>query len=159
MYTDSKVSDLLKELKPETIIGFLNQWNASRNKKQKVYFSYDSTNKSVRRVILIWQRMASRRSTTGSRSSTTWVACDVENTVPLFYELYPGSINDVAQLTCMVDKAKGYGYRNIGFILDRGYFSRKNPVHIEEQGFSYPIMVRGMKEFISGDHPEAQREV
>ena len=26
----------------------------------------------------------------------------------------------------MLVKAKGYGYRNLGFILDRGYFSRDN---------------------------------
>ena len=48
------------------------------------------------------------------------VACDSANREPLFYELYPGSINDISQLTCMIDKAHGYGYRNIGFILDRG---------------------------------------
>ena len=29
------------------------------------------------------------------------------------------SINDVFQLQFMVDKIKGYGYKNIGFILDR----------------------------------------
>lgn len=148
MYTDSKVSDFLKELKPETIIGFLNEWNASRNKKQKVYFSYDSTNKSCQAGDIDLAEYGKSKVDDGQLIINYSVACDVENKVPLFYELYPSSINDVAQLTCMVDKAKGYGYRNIGFILDRGYFSRKNLVHIEEQGFSYLIMVKGMKEFI-----------
>ena len=54
------------------------------------------------------------------------VACDSANGEPLYNELYPGSINDISQLTCMIDKAHGYGYRNIGFILDRGYFSKAN---------------------------------
>ena len=35
-----------------------------------------------------------------------------------------GSIVDVSQLQCMLDKAKAYGYKNAGFILDRGYFNR-----------------------------------
>ena len=59
------------------------------------------------------------------------------------------SINDVSQLTCMIDKAHGYGYRNLGFILDRGYFSRKNLSYMEQNGYNFLIMVKGMKEFIS----------
>ena len=40
------------------------------------------------------------------------------------------SINDVSQLQFMVDKIKGYGYKNIGFILDRGIRSVwKNSLH------------------------------
>jgi transposase len=148
MYTDSKVSDLLKNLRPETIVGFLNEWNGSRNKKQKVYFSYDSTNKSCQAGEIDLAEFGKAKVDDGQPVFNYSVACDVENKVPLFYELYPGSINDVAQLTCMVDKAKGFGYRNIGFILDRGYFSRKNLEHMEELGFSYLIMVKGMKEFI-----------
>lgn len=49
----------------------------------------------------------------------------------------------------MIDKAHGYGYRNLGFILDRGYFSRKNLSYMEQNGYSFLIMVKGMKEFIS----------
>jgi hypothetical protein len=35
--------------------------------------------------------------------------------------MYPGSINDVSQFKYMVDRAIDYNYKNIGFILDRGY--------------------------------------
>ena len=38
---------------------------------------------------------------------------------PLFYEAYPGSSNDVSQLRTMLGKITGYGYKKIGFILDR----------------------------------------
>ena len=74
---------------------------------------------------------------------------DASNREPLFYEVYPGSINDVSQLTCMIDKVHGYGYRNLGFILDRGYFSRKNLSYMEQNGYSFLIMIKGRKEFIS----------
>ena len=30
----------------------------------------------------------------------------------------------------MLEKAKGYGYKKVGFILDRGYFSRENIEYI-----------------------------
>lgn len=68
---------------------------------------------------------------------------DASNREPLFYEVYPGSINDVSQLTCMIDKVHGYGYRNLGFILDRGYFSRKNLSYMEQNGYSFLIMIKG----------------
>ena len=77
------------------------------------------------------------------------VAYGAANRESLFYEMYPGSINDVSQLTCMIDRAHGYGYRNLGFILDRGYFSRKNLSYMEQNGYNFLIMVKGMKEFIS----------
>ena len=35
------------------------------------------------------------------------VSCDSANREPLFSELYPGSLNDVSQLICMIDKAHG----------------------------------------------------
>ena len=64
------------------------------------------------------------------------------------YEKYPGSINDVSQVQFMIEKVKGYGYRNIGFILDRGYFSKENLRYMDNNGFSFIIMVKGCKEFI-----------
>ncbi len=33
------------------------------------------------------------------------------------YEKYPGIINDVSQLQFMLEKVKGYGYKNIEFII------------------------------------------
>ena len=56
----------------------------------------------------------------------------------------------------MIDKAQGYGYRNIGFILDRGYFSKKNLAYMDQNGYSFLIMVKGMKDFIRGIIEENQ---
>ena len=50
----------------------------------------------------------------------------------------------------MLDKAYGYGYRKIGFILDRGYFSKQNLYAIDKKGYSFVIMVKGMAEFVNG---------
>lgn len=43
---------------------------------------------------------------------------DFNNSEQLMYEKYPSGINDVSQLQFMVEKIKGDGYKNIGFILD-----------------------------------------
>ena len=77
------------------------------------------------------------------------IGFDVNNEEPLTYEKYPGSINDVSQLQYMISKVKGYGYNNIGFILDRGYFSKENLRFLDANGFAFVIMVKGIQDFIN----------
>jgi transposase len=77
------------------------------------------------------------------------LAFDKTNKVPLFYEEYPGSINDVSQFTFMVDKVIEYGYRKIGFILDRRYFSKENIRYLDANDYSFIIMVNGMKALVA----------
>lgn len=77
------------------------------------------------------------------------IAYDTKNAKPLFYENYPGSIADISQLDFMLGKAKGYGYRNIGFILDRGYFSKGNIRKMDEHGYSFVIMIKGMAKLVN----------
>ena len=55
----------------------------------------------------------------------------MNNRKPLFCEKYPGSIVDISQLKLMLNKAQGYGYKKVGFILDRGYFSKQNIEHMD----------------------------
>ena len=56
----------------------------------------------------------------------------------------PGSIVDISQLRYMLKKAEGYGYKKVGFILDRGYFGRENIQYMDECGYDFVIMVKGM---------------
>ena len=49
----------------------------------------------------------------------------------------------------MLEKAEGYGYRNAGFILDRGYFSEPNIRFMERNGYEFILMVKGYKELIN----------
>ena len=148
LYTDSKVSDFFRKLRPEQSVGFLNSWNKSKNKRQKIYLSYDSTNKNCQAGDIDFLEYGNAKTDASLPIFNYSVACDSANKEPLFYELYPGSLNDISQLTCMIDKAHGYGYRKIGFILDRGYFSKGNLEYMEKNGYSFLIMVKGMKDFI-----------
>lgn len=148
LYTDSKVSDFFRELRPEQSVGFLNSWNKSKNKRQKIYLFYDSTNKNCQAGDIDLLEYGNAKTDASLPIFNYLVACDSANREPLFYELYPGSLNDISQLTCMIDKAHGYDYRNIGFILDRGYFSKGNLEYMEKNGYSFLIMVKGMKDFI-----------
>jgi transposase len=149
MYSDSKVSDFLHSITADQSVGFLNEWNASRNHKEKIYISYDSTNKNSQAGALEMAEFGHAKADIGAPIINYSVAYDVNNRTPLYYEEYPGSVNDVSQLQYMIKKAQGYGYRKIGFILDRGYFSKDNIEYMDACGYSFVIMVKGMASFVS----------
>lgn len=148
IYSDSKVSDLLQSMTTEMSAGFLNDWNSARDHREKIYISYDSTNKNCQAGDIEIVEYGHAKVDAGTPIFNYAVAYDTTNREPLFYEEYPGSINDVSQLEFMLDKAAGYGYKKVGFILDRGYFSRGNIKCLDSYGYSFIIMVKGMNSLV-----------
>lgn len=148
VYSDSKVSSFLASITDDHSVGFLNAWNEGRDHREKIYISYDSTNKNCQAGDIEMVEYGKPKVDMGKPIFNYSIAYDTYNREPLFYEEYPGSINDVSQLQCMLDKAKGYGYRHVGFILDRGYFSRNNIEFMDACGYEFVIMVKGMATFV-----------
>jgi len=149
IYSDVTVSRFLSSIKREQILGFLDDWNAKRDHKQRIYVSYDSTNKNCQAGDINLVEFGKAKDEKGFPIFNLSIAFDQTNRVPLFYEEYPGSITDVSQFVFMVDKVIEYGYRKIGFILDRGYFSKANIQYMDEKGFSFLLMVKGCKVLVS----------
>ncbi len=149
IFSDSKVSELLCTMPQWCSVEFLNRWNAKRDHREKIYISYDSTNKDCQAGDIEMVEYGHSKSGHGLPVFNFSVAYDKTNRVPLFYEEYPGSIVDVSQLQYMLEKAKSYGYRRCGFILDRGYFCKENIQYMDSCGYEFIIMVKGKKRFIS----------
>lgn len=148
-YSDSTVSDFLNSVTDDQSTGFLNSWNETRNHREKIYISYDSTNKNCQAGDIEMVEFGHPKVDVGQPVFNYAVAYDTHNQEPLFYEKYPGSLNDISQLQFMLDKAFGYGYKKIGFILDRGYFSCENIQYMDKCGYSFGIMVRGMASLVN----------
>ena len=149
IYSDSTVSAFLQSVTEDQNAGFLNEWNGSRNHREKIYISYDSTNKNSQAGDVEIVEYGKPKVDIGFPVFNYAVGYDVNNREPLFYEKYPGSIVDISQLKLMLNKAQGYGYKNVGFILDRGYFSKQNIEHMDKCGYSFIIMVKGMSDLVS----------
>lgn len=149
IYSDSKVSRLLNSITKDQCIGFLDDWNQRRDHKSRIYVSYDSTNKNCDAGDVDIVEFGKAKDDKGLPVFNLAIATDKTNRVPLFYEEYPGSITDVSQFTFMVDKVLEYGYKKIGFILDRGYFSKANIQYIDENNYSFIIMCKGCKALVS----------
>lgn len=144
MYSDSKVSSFLNGVTEDQTNGFLDAWNASRGPQDKIYISYDSTNKNCQAGDLAMVEFGKAKDDLRLPVFNYAIAYDRANRVPLFYEKYAGSIVDVSQLRWMLEKAQGYGYRNAAFILDRGYFSKANIAQMDAMGYDFVLMVKGM---------------
>lgn len=149
IYSDSKVSRLLKSITKDQCIGFLDDWNQNRNHRDRIYISYDSTNKNCEAGDIDIVEFGKAKDDKGLPIFNLSIAMDKSNQVPLFYEEYPGSVADVSQLTFMVGKVMEYNYKKIGFILDRGYFSKENIQYIDENDYTFIIMCKGCKALVS----------
>ena len=94
----SSVSDFFKSITKDKSTGFLNEWNAKRNRRERIYISYDSTNKNCQAGEIELAEFGHAKTDIGSAIINYSVGYDLKNKEPLFYEAYPGSINDVSQL-------------------------------------------------------------
>lgn len=148
IYSDSKVSEFLNSLTKDQSLDFQDEWNEIRDHREKIYISYDSTNKNCQAGDVDLVEFGHPKDNQGEPIINYSVAYDTNNATPLFYEDYPGSIVDIAQLQYMLEKANGYGYKRVGFILDRGYFSKENIHYMDRCGYDFVIMMKGKKDFV-----------
>ena len=156
IYSDSTVSTFISQISVEDSVAFQNEWNGLKKKQDKIYISYDSTNKNCQAGDIDIVEFGHAKEDRGLPIFNYSVAYDCNNREPLFYETYPGSIVDISQLQLMLNKAASYGYKNAGFILDRGYFSRENIRYMDHLGYDFVIMVKGMKSFVNEKIREVQ---
>ncbi len=156
IYSDSKVGSFFKHMTDGQRVKFLNDWNTNKTKKEITYISYDSTNKNVQAGEIEIAEFGHAKDDPSKPIVNVSIGYDHANREPLFYEEYPGSIVDISELKYMADKAEGYGYKKIGFILDRGYFSRENLSYLDEKKMPFIIMAKGNAKFINGFIKKAQ---
>lgn len=149
IYSDATVSEFINQITVDDTVQFQNEWNAIKDHREKIYISYDSTSKNCQAGDIEIVEYGHAKEDKGLPIYNYSIAYDTKNREPLFYEEYPGSIVDISQLQCMLTKAKGYGYKHAGFILDRGYFSRENIRFMDKCGYDFVIMVKGMKSLVS----------
>ena len=87
-YSDSTVLDFLNSVTDDQSTGFLNTWNESRNYHEKIYISYDSTNKNCQAGDIKMVEFGHPKVDMGEPVFNYAVAYDTHNQEPLFYEKY-----------------------------------------------------------------------
>ena len=147
--SDSTISRFLSSVDRDQITSFLDAWNSERDRRERIFISYDSTNKNCQAGDLDFVEFGHAKDDDKLPIVNVSIIYDKSNQVPLFYETYPDSIPDVSQLKQMVEKLIEYDYKNIGIIIDRGYFSRPNIELMDEKGIDFLLMMKGCKTLVS----------
>ncbi len=157
--SDTTISRLLKETDTEGIELFLRSWNQLHKNSGPVYISYDSTNINTTAEGIEMAEYGHAKEDNDIPVVNYSAAYDQDRSIPLFYETYPGSIIDNTQCDVMVERAKEYGHENVGFILDRGYFSARNIKHLTKQGYAFLLMAKGNAKFVREAVEEVRIEI
>ena len=109
IYSDTKISDFLGNMTRDDSVDFLNKWNENCNHRDKVYISYDSTNKNCESGEIEMAEFGNAKVDVGSPIFNYAIGYDVKEAKPLFYESYLGSITDISQLEYTLNKIKAFG--------------------------------------------------
>ena len=160
IYSDTRISEILHEPTLPTHDLFLERWNLMHTEVEDVYISYDSTNmNSAAKGIELLEYGHSKDESSELPQINMSIGFDQNSLTPLFYETYPGSVVDKSQCEMMIKKVRRYGYKNIGFILDRGYFTMENLRYFEKNNYNYIIMAMSNVKFVQPAIEETKYKV
>lgn len=146
-FSDSTIGKLLEELKIKDMDLFIRAWVKVHAQKD-IYISYDSMNMNCVAGNLELAEYGHAKDNEELPQVNVSLGYNQTDNVPLFYSVYPGSIIDNTECTKMIERANHYGCSDVGFILDRGYFSIKNIRYFEDHGYDYVLMTKGNAAFV-----------
>lgn len=165
--SDSYISSKLlrQEITEERIIEMLRQWNRINHDDGMVYIGCDSTNFNTEAEGISLAEFGAAKDDPTKPQVNLAVAVSQADSTPLYYDLFPGSIIDLTECVQLVDQLHSFGYRNVGLLFDRGYFSETNVRELDSMGFEFMMMLREDQGYAKGlvkrhageikDHPDA----
>lgn len=148
-WDDTRILEYLKsDIDYAQIDLFITQWNKLQPEHSGIYISYDSTNMNTAADGVEMAEYGRAKDDDELPQVNISYAVNHKDATPIFYEMYPGSIIDNTQCTHMVDRAKEYGYKNVGIILDRGYFNTVNIRYFGKKGYDFLMMIKTRSIFV-----------
>lgn len=154
-FTDSTIGRLFDNMSIKDMDLFIRAW-VKMHADKDIYISYDSTNMNCVAGNLELAEYGHAKDNPDLPQINMSLGYNQTGNKPLFYSLYPGSIIDNTECEKMVERAKYYECENMGFILDRGYFSIKNIRYFEKNGYDYILMTKGNARFVQEAVEECQ---
>ncbi|WXA50037.1 transposase [Mycoplasmopsis felis] len=148
IYSESYISDLLNnQLTTEKIYKFQSEWYKTYKKLnneniKESYINVDSTNISSTSQNIEKAEYGYSKNKENEPIINIGLITDQNNGFPIYYDIYSGSITDMAQCEILVEKAKQLGIKEQTLVMDRGYFSSKNISFLEQNNFKFIMMAK-----------------
>ena len=120
-------------------LDFINNWSKHLNPKKGIY--YDITSISSYCTNIDFVEWGYNRDKEKLPQINLGMMCCQDSKLPLFYNLYPGSIVDVSTLKNCITHLNILNLKDITLILDRGFCSKKNILEMDknEMKFIQPL--------------------
>lgn len=151
--SDATLSRLFNEyLTHDRIMTFLNSWMKKRLQMMgddaTVEIDFDSTNFNVNSNFIDSAEYGKAKVDEGLPQVNVAYFLDRKSGLPIYYDVYCGSIIDLEHCKTAIDKVKRIKANvKTAFVMDRGYFSSGNLNYFEENGMDYMCMGRRTQEF------------
>ena len=141
---DSYISSRLlhREITESRIIRMLRRWNELHRDIGKIYIGCDSTNFNTEAEDIRLAEFGKAKDDPTKPQVNLAVTVSQEDTTPLYYELFPGSIIDMSECERLMDQMYDLGYRDIGLLFDRGFCCEGNIRSLDERGYGFIMMLR-----------------
>jgi len=137
--TSQRISELLNRLGKdlESRILFFKEWIKTQKVIKSIYF--DITSISTYSKLLDLAEWGYNRDKEKLPQINLGMIYGRENKLPLYYTIYQGSIPDTKTLKNIIKYNKEYGIKKTIFIMDRGFYSRKNIERLKDQEMIIPL--------------------
>ena len=131
-------------------IDFLQRWIEHQKPIKGVY--YDITSVSSYSTNIDFIEWGYNRDNENLAQLNIGVTFCQNSALPIYYNLYPGSIVDVTTLKNCIKYLKVFGLKDILFVLDRGFFSKANILEMNNNEIVFiqplPFTLKKVKEVI-----------
>lgn len=149
--TDTELSKLFNEqIDEKGIRNFLEKWLKYRlslkNKCKNIEIDFDSTNRNVSSKNIVAAEYGKAKVDEGLKQINTAYFLDRETGLPIFFDIYYGSIIDMSHCQIALEKIRSIDPNISGtIVLDRGYYSSKNIEYLLNNDINFIFMAKNCK--------------
>jgi transposase len=141
--SSQSISRLLKVLNDceEQIFAFVKEW-ISKVQPKNEFIIFDITSFSTYSQSIDFSEWGYNRDKESLAQINLGVVFGEPTGLPLYYSVYPGSIQDVKTIRNIVEELDELSLKNTLFILDKGFFSSYNLSSMHDMQYIIPFITR-----------------
>ena len=140
---DQTCSRLFASITDEEKMIFFAEWLKCRSEQE--YIAYDVTSISTYAHGIDGAEWGYNRDREKLRQVNLGMFYGASSSLPVFYNMYNGSITDKTHLAFMLKNTRKLGLRNVRFVLDRGFVTDLNFSYMQEKGYKFITAFPGQR--------------
>jgi transposase len=137
--SSQRITDLLRSITDDKIIEFFQAWVKYRVEKE--YIAYDITSISSYSELIELVELGYNRDKENLPQINLGMFFGETSKLPIFYNIFQGSIKDVKTLTNMLTYTDILNITNVKYVMDKGFYSDSNITEMLKQKKKFTIAV------------------